>query len=109
MAAILNRFSSLLERVDVPVTGLLLTNRNDRVLADDLIATEVVSFGLRKVEPADLTVAFRAFGITATPIVMLIDAYGRVRYFGPLEADPAAADAEVSRIRGIVSGLRGAQ
>ena len=109
MTAILNRFSFLLERVDVPVEGLLLTNRSDRIMADRLIASDVVSFGLQKVDSTDLTVVFRAFGIAATPIVVLVDARGRVRYLGPLEADLAATEAEVSRIRGIVSELRGAQ
>ena len=109
MTAILNRISSQLELLNVPAKGVLLTNRNDNILADSLIASDVVSFDLQKVEHTDLAVAFRTFGIAVTPIVLLVDARGRVRYLGPLEADLAATEAEVSRIRGIVSGLRGAQ
>ena len=106
MALTLDRVSSLLAMSDVPVRGLLSTSRSDDALADRLIAGDAVSFDLRKARSADLSLSFRAFGIDTTPIVVLTDTSGRVRYLAPLDSDQGAIDTEAGRILEIVSELR---
>lgn len=100
MTEILNRLSFRLERIGVPVQGLLAVSRNSGA------ADGVVSFPLSRVRAVDLAVAMRALGITATPVVVLADGLGRVRYLAPLTPDSVAVEAEASRIVSVVRELR---
>ena len=109
MAPILDRLSSLLAMSEVSVRGLLATNRTDDALADSLIAEKAVSFGLGKAPFADLAVPLRAVGIDATPVVVLVDDQGRVRYIAPLAPYQSAVDAETRRILAVVSEMRDVQ
>lgn len=100
MTEILNRLSFGLERIGVPVQGLLAVNRNSGE------ADGVVSFPLSRARAADLAAVMRALGITTTPVVVLADGLGRVRYLAPLAPDLAAVEAEASRIISVVQELR---
>ena len=102
MTADLERFSLLLGRFGVKVHGVLAVNRTDSDLANSVLADGMVSFRLEKAPAADLTVVLRALGITATPVVVLADGLGRVRYLAPLDTDPAVVHEEASRIVRIV-------
>lgn len=96
MAPVLEQLSSVLERAGMEVHGLLAVSRSDTDLADSVLASGLVPFRLERVKATDLATALRPLGFTATPVVVLADGQGRVRYLAPL--DPSVIGEEASRI-----------
>ena len=104
MVTTLERFAQRLRATGISVHGLLSVNPNDSALADSLISGRVVSFRLERTHAADLAVVLRTLGITATPVVVLADGHGRVRYLAPF--DSSLIGGEADRIIAIMRRLR---
>lgn len=93
--AVLERMSTLLSRGGLSVHGVLSVSRDERALARSLIDGGTLPFSLVEASAVHLAVGLQAIGIRSTPVVVLVDGEGRVRYLAPLDDATLHEDVEL--------------
>ena len=93
--ALLERMSVVLSRGGLPVHGLLSVSRGERTVVRSLIEGSTLPFPLVEATAGHVAVGLQAIGIRSTPVVVLVDGEGRVRYLTPLAAATLREDVEL--------------
>jgi hypothetical protein len=91
----LKEAANLLSRGGLPVSGLLSVDRRQVSLTRAVTADPSLPFDLTPVKAGHIAVGLKTVGIRSTPVVVLVDAEGRVRYLSPFEEGNAAASAKL--------------
>ena len=91
----LQEMANLLLRGGLPVSGLLSVDRRQGSLTRAMIADSPLPFDLTPVTAEYIAVGLQAIGIRSTPVVVLVDGDGRVRYLAPFEEGNMAARVEL--------------
>ncbi len=92
----LQEMANLLLRGGLPVSGLLSVDRREGSLMRAAVTADPpLPFDLTPVKAARIAVGLRTIGIRSTPVAVLVDGDGRVRYLAPFEEGNVVASVEL--------------